>query len=608
MRTAAPDLDRLHEAALQQPGATRRDFGVKFRCPACAADGHDEHRDNACLFNDGTWGCAWAKDTGVGRAHWDAIGRALGAFDERNGRPSSENDAGTGASEKGGEAAAPWPAPEPVPCELPAVPAFDPARLLPASLSPWVADIAERAQCPPDFVAVAALVAVAAVVGRSLTIRPKQHDDWTVVPNLWGLAVGRPGIMKSPAMHEAMKPLHRLIADARLDHQRKMAAHEFLEAEASARHDALKKRLRDAVARGEPTDELRHAFEAALAYTAPTERRYLLNDSTVEKLGELLNQNPNGLLVFRDELNGFLRTMDREGHENDRAFYCEAWNGTGRYTYDRIGRGTTHIEAACISILGGLQPGPLHAYLREVFGDGAADDGLIQRFQLAVYPDVERAWRNVDRWPDTDATRRVVELFQGLARLDVAKIAAHTDDPEAVPFLRFTPEAQARFDAWRATLEHDVRGGDEHPVVVSHLAKYRSLLPSLALLFHVLDCVDRGIGGPVSDAATERAVAWCAYLGAHARRIYYSVTEGPRLAAAALAAKIAAGAIENPFRARAVVRHAWAGLTESEEVFAAIDWLVDLHWLRSEELPPARRGGRPTVQYRINPAALVTTR
>ena len=52
----------------------------------------------------------------------------------------------------------------------------------------------------------------------------------------------------------------------------------------------------------------------------PSRRRYMVNDSTVEKLGELLNENPNGLLIFRDELTGFLRQLDRDGHEADRAF------------------------------------------------------------------------------------------------------------------------------------------------------------------------------------------------------------------------------------------------------------------------------------------------
>lgn len=101
---------------------------------------------------------------------------------------------GTFEARHGGAAAgraAPWPAPQPIPSGLPPVPAFD-GRLLPSALAPWVADIADRAQCPPDFVAIGALVAAAAVIGRQVAIRPKRADDWTVIPNLWGLAVGRP--------------------------------------------------------------------------------------------------------------------------------------------------------------------------------------------------------------------------------------------------------------------------------------------------------------------------------------------------------------------------------------------------------------------------------
>jgi putative DNA primase/helicase len=53
------------------------------------------------------------------------------------------------------------------------VPAFNP-DLLPDALRPWVVDIGERMQCPLDFPAVAAMVAIAGVVGRQVAIRPKQ--------------------------------------------------------------------------------------------------------------------------------------------------------------------------------------------------------------------------------------------------------------------------------------------------------------------------------------------------------------------------------------------------------------------------------------------------
>ncbi len=67
-----------------------------------------------------------------------------------------------------------------------------------------------------------------------------------------------------------------------------------------------------------------------------------------------------------------------------------------------------------------------------------------------------------------------------------------------------------------AALERTLRAEEDHPVLLSHGAKYRSLLPSLALIVHLIDSVEAGTGGPVSRAAAERAVAWGEYLQGHA--------------------------------------------------------------------------------------------
>ena len=50
-------------------------------------------------------------------------------------------------------------------------------------------------------------------------------------------------------------------------------------------------------------------------------------------------------------------TLDRAGREGERAFCLQAWNGDTGHTIDRIGRGTIHVEACCMSMLGGIQPG-----------------------------------------------------------------------------------------------------------------------------------------------------------------------------------------------------------------------------------------------------------
>ena len=54
----------------------------------------------------------------------------------------------------GKDSAREWPQPQPLPDGLPSVPAFE-AELLPEAFRPWVMDVAERMQCPPDYPAVA---------------------------------------------------------------------------------------------------------------------------------------------------------------------------------------------------------------------------------------------------------------------------------------------------------------------------------------------------------------------------------------------------------------------------------------------------------------------
>ena len=212
-------------------------------------------------------------------------------------------------------------------------------------------------QVPLDFPAIASMVGLGAVVGRRLGIRPKRHDDWTVVPNLFGGIVGRPGLLKTPALQEACRPLIRLEMAAKDEFKRAQA-----EYEAQQRIDKQQKKLqddkiaKDLKSNRDPKGILHDLLAAGDEDPPPVRRRYVVNDSTIEKLGEILSHNPNGVLIFRDELTGFLRQMERDGHEQDRAFYLEAWNGTGRFTYDRIGRGTIDIEACCVSLLGGIQP------------------------------------------------------------------------------------------------------------------------------------------------------------------------------------------------------------------------------------------------------------
>ena len=99
-----------------------------------------------------------------------------------------------------------------------------------------------------------------------------------------------------------------------------------------------------------------------------------------------------------------------------------------------------------------------------------------------------------------------------------------------------------------------------------------------------------GPPGPVSRAAAARAVAWCEYLQGHARRLYASVTDQARVAAAVLATQLAHGRLPSPFTARDVYRNEWTGLTEPRVVQGALEGLAELGWIRAEAVR-ARDGG-----------------
>ena len=271
----------------------------------------------------------------------------------------------------------PWPEPEPLPGGLLPVPAFDTA-MLPDPFKPWIEDIAERMQVPVDFAAVPAMISAGSVIGNRLAIRPKARDDWQELPNLWGMIVGRPGVLKSPTTGQAMKPLKWLEAkayDAWLAKQAEWSSGaEIREMRSKARKRALNGALRE-----NPNADLSH-LRGDDAHE-PICQRYRTNDSGYQALGELLIQNPRGLLVERDELLSLLHALDREDASEARGFFLSAWNGQDSYTFDRIGRGLNrHIPHATISLFGGTQPSKIAAYVRRITHEGRGDDGLLQRF------------------------------------------------------------------------------------------------------------------------------------------------------------------------------------------------------------------------------------
>jgi len=489
-----------------------------------------------------------------------------------------------------------WREPLPLGNALLPVPAL-PLPLIPEPLRDSIKDSAERVSCPLDYIAVASLVALASLVGNTVCIRPKRCDDWLVVPNLWGALVGNPSVKKSPAVAEGLKPLSRLKAQAiekHKDEMRAWASNTLLD-ELDA--DTLKSELKKRQKAGATREQLRAHIEEQTSDgdAQPTLKTYSVQDSTIEALAVVLERNPRGFLMQRDELSGWIRALGKQGHEQDRAFYIEAFSGDAtNQQFERVGRGTTFVSHLTLSILGTIQPLPFVQLIRAAASGGDAD-GFVARFQMLVCPDVA-PYKHVDRHPDTPAKNRAFKIFEALDALTPESAGAEFDGKER-PFLRFSAAGQTVFDDWIIDLE--TRLPNLSPLIQQHVSKYRSLMPSLALLFHLIAVADgTAKPGRVSEKAAMMAAEWCEFLEAHARRIYAMASDGATDGAELIAQRF--GQLDNPFTARDVHQKRWMGLTERADVDSALARLEDRGWIRPQL--DAGISNRPTVRFWKHPA------
>jgi hypothetical protein len=415
-----------------------------------------------------------------------------------------------------------------------------------------LATIAENKQVPLEFAAIPAVIGLGSLLGRRLTIRPKINEEWLVVPNLWGGVIAKAGMTKSDSAGEALRFISRMDRDLMHDFNLRMHQWEELNEQIKAEADKNKREQMKAAQRPKPI-----------------RRQYIVDDITTQMLGEVLEQNPAGVLLCNDELGQWLLSFLRKGNEADRKFYLKCWSGLEDAKIQRIGRGFHYVPGTCVSIFGTIQPGVIARYINAATANGEEADGLVQRLQLMVFPDTKAEFILVDKKLDRLTESRVRKIFETFPFYDFGCDGVIGE----LPYIRFTPEAQQFFEHWLVEHQRRLRSSDLHSAVAGHLSKYNSLLPALALIFHCVEMVDSKSKAQVSLRATELAYRWLQYLESHAMRIYASVTDEEDRDR--LIKMIQAGKFKGPFTARDVIHQRQPGLTKAKRVTEILLELAD---------------------------------
>jgi hypothetical protein len=224
------------------------------------------------------------------------------------------------------------------------VPKLDHA-LLPDAVRNAAAASAEVSGADLDAFAIGYLVGLAACCDTRLRITPKQHArDWAVPLVLWSMLVAPPSSMKTAVFKAARDMAASLDMADRDQHRRDVEA-----AKLGTTLDAAKRKLKSA--------EAKRVQTGALQKVAPPRQR-VCGDITIEKLAEILNANPGGCAIFRDEMSGWLASLGRYtpngGDGQDRAFYCAMRDGTAHHR-QRKSSPHVHIEYCAGSFFTAIQ-------------------------------------------------------------------------------------------------------------------------------------------------------------------------------------------------------------------------------------------------------------
>jgi hypothetical protein len=472
-----------------------------------------------------------------------------------------------------------WPEPHKLPGELLPVLELNP-DWLPEALREGCVDIAERLNCPLDYVAIPAIVGAGTVLGNTVGILPKEHDDsWIVHAGFWGGIVGSPGSMKTPALNASLKPLHHLEEEAASQYKQDCV------------HYNQNKAL---------FDQAMVNFKAGKSKTFPTEpikpvkARFIVNDVTYQALGEILANNPRGILVLADELSGLLQGLDTPGQEAARGFYLSGWGGQGSYTFDRITRESVTLNRYQLAVFGGFQPDRIKKYVRFAQSGSSKNDGFLQRFQLLVWPDLSDYFELIDRPADKEALAKLYQAIISLKILSTKSIDEFVKNSSGVQLIHFDKPAQKLFNSWYQVNEKLLRSGSLDASEQGHFAKYRSLIPGLALLFHLIN----GHTGQVCEDSLATAMQFALYLKSHAKRIYRSVHGLDSAPTRSLAKNLLEYKLTDGFTQRSLLHKGWANLSNKDKVYLAVNALVEHGWL-SEHMTES--AGRKTTIYKINP-------
>lgn len=344
-----------------------------------------------------------------------------------------------------------------------------PIDIFPKPIQNYIIECNTKLDSNIDYMGCSLLWLISVCIGNSIEMEVKR--GWTENVSLWISLVGKAGIGKTPSINNIIFPLLKI-------NQREIKKY-YKELEVWEHYNSLSQK-----------EKKEFPF-----VEKPIKTQFIANDITLEALVDLHQESDNAVGVFKDELAGWLKDMNKYRAGSDLEFWLSVWSGKA-VNLNRLTRKGSYVDKPFIPVLGGIQPNILsHFYTEE-----NKDNGFMDRMLLS-FPETK-----IETYNENELSYDVLEWYKEniIAFFDKLKYVIQRDkDNNIIPMTaKFSDEAKKEWIRIFNEITNYQNSDEENEYLKSMYPKQKSYIPRFALLIHAFD-ENFSAGGNVLEVSKE---------------------------------------------------------------------------------------------------------
>ena len=330
-----------------------------------------------------------------------------------------------------------------------------PLDIFPEEIRYYILECNKKLDANIDYMGCSLIWLISVCVGNTYDVEVKK--GWNEPAVIWLAVVGRAGIGKTPSIDNIIKPLKKLNS--------KEIKRYIDQSEVFNYYNNLNKKEKED--HPEPPK--------------PKKTQFIANDITLEALVDLHQESDNCVGVFKDELAGWFKDMNKYRAGSDLEFWLSCWSANS-VSVNRMTRKGSFIDKPFIPVLGGIQPSIFNTFAT----DENKDNGFLDRMLLS-FPDAKVEEYNENEMHPADIqwySDTITKFYQGLKNTILKR---DNENKIITQTVKFKQEAKEEWKRIFNKITREQNSEEENEYLKSMYPKQKSYIPRFALLIHLFD-------------------------------------------------------------------------------------------------------------------------